>query len=156
MTKRLFAGLALLLLLAWPAAAQQDLVNLSALVSPASIAPGQSATLTLRVKVADKYHINSNDPDTDFIPTELEVSQADGLVMSDPVYPKPHLKKVEFAPQPVELFDGSFDIVVQVRAQKGAKPGKRTLTLSLNYQACDDQMCLMPSVAEAQAELEVK
>ncbi len=156
MILRIAAITVCLLISAFPAAAQEDLVSISARVSPSALSAGQTARLVLTVKVAQNFHINSNNPQTDFIPTVLEITGAEGLKMSQPVYPQPHLKKVSFAPQPVELFSGSFDIKLELTAPKAAQPGKRDLNIMLSYQACDDQMCMMPSAVEGKAVVEVK
>jgi thiol:disulfide interchange protein DsbD len=157
MALRILSIALLMLSLALPAAGQSDLVSISAQASPAAIKPGQSARLTVTVKVADKFHINSNAPkQAEFIPTVLEISGGDGLKLGQAKFPKPQAKKVSFAPEQVELFGGSFDIVLDIAAPDGAKAGKRSLKALLSYQACDDEMCMMPAAAEASAELEVK
>jgi thiol:disulfide interchange protein DsbD len=92
----------------------------------------------------------------ELIPTALQFKAAPGLRFAQPQFPKPHMLKAGFSETPVAVFDGEFQVKTAITADKGAKPGLRKLRFTFSYQACDDQMCMMPLGVELGAELEIK
>ena len=150
-------GLLLVCLIALPALAQDDVARLSLKTVPEAIAPGQEGALVITVQVSKGFHLNSNAPaQPELIPTRVEVDPPEGLSAAEPQFPRPHSFKAEFSDTPVEVFDGEFEIKVPLKADSDAAPGPKTIRVRFSYQACDDQMCLMPVFTEFAVGLEVK
>jgi thiol:disulfide interchange protein DsbD len=141
---------------ALPALAQEQTAKMDLKLNPAKLKAGQAAELTLTVVVAEGFHINSNTPaQPELIPTEVAVTAPEGITPGKAVFPKTHTLKAAFSESPVEVFDGRFEIKVPLMAGKTAKPGKHEIGLHFSFQACDNQMCLMPEAVELKAVLEV-
>ena len=104
---------------------------------------GDDVEGTITAKIADGWHVNSNQPSEDFaIPTEL-VLDADNVEVS---YPPHAMKAFEFTNgKPLAVFDGTF--LIPFRAK--LKPGATALEATLTYQACSDKVCLPPNEAKA-------
>jgi len=122
-----------------------------------SVRPGQPATLRLRFKVADGYHINSNKPGSELlIPTKLQLNPPTDIGLGSITYPKGHDLTLAIAPdQPLNVYTGEFTITAKVSALRGASPGKYKVHGQLKYQACNDRSCFPPKLAPVEFEVAV-
>jgi DsbC/DsbD-like thiol-disulfide interchange protein len=110
--------------------------------------------LIVHVELADGWHINSQAPlDSFLVPTTL-TAEADGWEFGKPEYPKPVLQHSDVMGGDLSLFTGVFDVPIpckpkgQAKAKSGAVPGKTRVTL--NYQSCNNNMCLPPKTITAE------
>ncbi|MDB5105020.1 MAG: putative rane protein [Fibrobacteres bacterium] len=111
-----------------------------------SKAGGDSLTLDVRVVLQDGWHINSEAPlDSFLVPTTLDI-KADGIEFGKPRYPQPMIQKNQVMGD-LSLFTGTFDVQVPAKRvrKSGAAiaPAGRT-RVTLNYQSCNNTMCLPP------------
>jgi len=122
-----------------------------------SVAPGKPATLRLRFKVADGYHINSNQPGSELlIPTKLQLNPPTDIGFGSITYPKGHDLTLAIAPdQPLNVYTGEFTITAKVSAARTASPGKYKVHGQLKYQACNDRSCFPPKLAPVEFEVSV-
>ena len=97
--------------------------------------------VSVKVKLADGWHINSNTPLEDFfIPTKLSVeSSGDAKI----VYPAHKTQKLGFHDKELALFDGTVELKAGL-----AKTPEKAVTLELRVQACSDKICLEPETAQ--------
>ncbi len=141
-------GLALGLLLLFGTAGvwAADPVRLRLAEPPAAAAPGREVSLTLEVAVAPGFHLNAQKPsDPDLIPTRLELAPLAGVALKAARFPAPVGRRLAFLGQSDQFHDGTFLVTVTLQVAKDAAAGSRRGELVLSYQACDDQMCLMPA-----------
>src|SRR6266481_7075313 len=62
------------------------------------------------------YHVNSNKPaEEDLIPLRLTWTSTGALEGGEVVFPKPSLEKYEFSKEPLSVFTGSFNLVVNFK-----------------------------------------
>ena len=100
------------------------------------------ALVTVRLAVADGWHVNSNRPLDEFlIPTRLSVENAD-MRLEDVSYPEAESVRLGFQDEPLSVFRGDAEIQATVDAKPGSHP--EVLRLGLTLQACDDEKCLEP------------
>jgi uncharacterized protein YyaL (SSP411 family) len=100
-----------------------------------------SGEVTVKVKVADGWHINSNTPLEDFfIATQLTVEGVDGAKITYPVHKK---MKLGFHDKELALFEGA----VELKAKLANVPDG-AVTAKLRVQACSDKICLEPETAD--------
>lgn len=174
---RLFAPLLALLTLlapALPAAAQTgSLKNLPSLNLPqqpaepvtitasadhASVAPGGQFVVAVVLDHAPTWHTNLNEPVVPEemagfvpIPTTIDITAEGAEVTQGPIqWPEPHAVEVAFTGTPVEflVYDGRAIAYVPLRLAETAAPGQTlTLTVRIDFQACDDTTCLPPDSA---------
>jgi|SRR5580698_5122051 hypothetical protein len=142
--------IALLLFSTW-AWAQDDLGPQGPVVkmAPAPVVTavqGKPATVPLLFRVASGYHINSNQPKSEFlIPTALKVEATTDIVIGKTTYPEG--KDMSFAFDPDEklnVYTGDFSVDVLVRPLLSVQPGKYIVRGTLKYQACDNAACYPP------------
>ena len=126
-------------------------------VSKISVASGKPAKVQLRFKIADGYHINSNQPGSELlIPTKLQLNPPTDIGVGSITYPKGHSLTLAVAPdQPLNVYTGEFTIAAKVSATRTASPGKYMVHGQLKYQACNDRSCFPPKLAPVEFEVSV-
>ena len=126
-------------------------------VAKISVKSGKPAKLELRFKVADGYHINSNQPGSELlIPTKLQLNPPTDIGLGSITYPKGHDLTLAIAPdQPLNVYSGEFTITAKVSATRTASPGKYKVHGQLKYQACNDRSCFPPKLAPVEFEVSV-
>jgi len=107
-------------------------------------APRQTETgdeVVVTLDIDQSYHVNANPASLDFlIPTALEF---EGPTKPDEVtYPEPSRFKAAYAPEGIEILEGT--VTIHARFPKGhlQKAGARG---TVTAQACTDKVCLPPS-----------
>ena len=156
-----FAGL-LLMLAAASTALSDTAPETPSWVTPVPVAmisvrSGKPAAMRLRFKVANGYHINSNQPGSELlIPTKLQLNPPTDIGVGSIVYPKGEDLTLAVAPdQPLNVYTGEFVITGKISAMRGASPGKYMVHGQLKYQACNDRSCFPPKLAPIEFEVQV-
>jgi hypothetical protein len=97
------------------------------------------------VTIKNGYHVNANPPTYPYLKaTELEIPPAEGVSVGFITYPKALSKQFPFAEKPLAIYEGETELKVNLKADKSAKPGQRSIPTRLRIQACDDQVCYPP------------
>src|SRR5450755_4270555 len=111
-----------------------------------TVVQGKPATVPLVFRVASGYHINSNQPKSEFlIPTILKVEATTDIVIGKTTYPEGQDMSFAFAPdEKLNVYTGAFEIDLLVRPLKDVQPGTYAVRGTLKYQACDNAACYPP------------
>ena len=134
--------LTVLLFIGFIAAAQKDIITVA--VPEVVLSEGANSKIRIMVQVKEGYHIQGNIlKDESLIPTTLIIAKSEGLQTGSPVFPRAKKFKLEGSEEPLDVFDGSFEIIVPLQTQ-GVKTGTYCLEASLRYQACDARTCFFP------------
>lgn len=148
--KKFLLGSALFLISAW-AGAQDDFGPKGAAVKMApvpavAVVQGKPTTVPLVFRVASGYHINSNQPKSEFlIPTALKVEANTDIVIGKITYPEGQDMSFAFAPdEKLNVYTGDFTVDVLVHPMHTASTGKYMIRGTLKYQACDKVACYPP------------
>jgi thiol:disulfide interchange protein len=105
---------------------------------------GEAAALAITVDVPAGYHAQSNTPSQPtFIPFKVTLQKNDWAEFGAPIYPKGESKVYPML-GPLNVYEGRVLVHVPVRVHPNASPGPHTLVAKLQYQICDDQVCLAP------------
>lgn len=124
------------------ALAQDAGIAVRTAVSMDRVTPGQGFQIAVVVELPAPWHVNANPASQpEFIPTTLSFTSQPNIKVGRIVYPPGKVVKVSWSDAPVALYSERAVILVEATAQ-GA--GEITLTGTLNYQACDDQVCYAP------------
>ncbi len=117
---------------------------------------GGTPRLALVASIQDPWHINSHTPKEDYlIPTEVSVKPAEGLTFDPVIYPRHLEKKFAFSEAPVAVYEGKTTFVIPLKVAMDARPGPRSLDVSLTFQSCNDQQCMPPAEAITTLTIEV-
>jgi thiol:disulfide interchange protein DsbD len=157
--KRIAASMLLGTMLAGVAFAQAPpaattLVHASA--GALTLAAGSTAAVTVHVTIEPGWHSYSNPPSLEYnIPTRVLLASAFGISAGKPRYPAG--KPVKFASEEAatSVYDGAFDVTLPLTAAATAVNGAHTLKGKVEFQACNDQMCLSPASVPWTLELTV-
>ncbi len=140
--KHLLALFSLVALAATPA---DNHINVSAVLSVDKLAPGAAFRVAVIVEMAEPWHVQANPAALpELIPTVLTLESSDAVQFGAITYPKGRPETVTWAEQPVALYAGKTIIFAEGKVRDNAPAGPVTLTGSLRYQACDDQVCYAP------------
>ena len=122
-----------------------------------TVAAGRSARLEVKFRVADGFHINSNQPGSDLlIPTRLRFSVPTDVSVSKVTYPPGHHFTLAIAPQEkLNVYTGEFAIAAVVSPMRSATPGRYKVRGELKYQACNDRSCFPPKKVPVEFEVRV-
>lgn len=117
-------------------------------VGPISVEPGQTFEITLPVQLRPGYHMNSDEPNEEYlIPTKLEWTSP-GFAVESVAYPEAEEVTYTFSEKPLSVFSGKILIRSKIRAPKSLPAGTRELTGKFRYQACTEKACLAPRTVD--------
>lgn len=97
-------------------------------------------SLTVRVEIADGWHINAFDiADSALVRTELIAVAAPAKILTT-VYPRAERLVAAFSTDTVSVYSGRISIAATVRA-----PDSLSSQFAIRLQACDSTRCLLPT-----------
>ena len=125
---------------------------------PVAVAPGGSVQVELRFRVTPGYHINSNQPRSEFlIPTRLKLSPPAGFTPGSMVYPPGTDLTFAFSPkEKLSVYSGDFTVRAELRALASAPAGSYKVPGELRFQACNDRACFPPAKLPVEFEVTVR
>src|SRR5208283_3147801 len=142
--------------LAWlifaPAAHANPKANELVKITSATIDPplraGGASTLKVAAQMIAGWHINSDKPlSEDYIPTKLKVSGPASVTPGAIKYPPAETMTLEAAGgEKIAVFGGDikFEAPLKAAADFAPKPGD-ALTVTIDYQGCNNNECLRPA-----------
>ncbi|MGC1397061.1 cytochrome c biogenesis protein CcdA [Candidatus Binatus sp.] len=143
--------LAVSLLAAPPAHAVKadELVKINSATIDPPLQAGGSSTLTVAAIVIPDWHINSDKPfSEDYIPTKLQVSGPVSVTPGAIKYPPAETMTLDPAAggDKISVFGGDlkFEVPLKAAADFAPKPGDE-LTVTIDYQGCNNNECLRPA-----------
>ncbi|HUP23301.1 MAG TPA: thioredoxin family protein [Thermoanaerobaculia bacterium] len=119
---------------------------------------GAIVGLAAKVTIEDGWHLQSHTPSLEYlIPTVLSVELPEGWELdptTDIDYPPDKLWQSSFEAEPLAVYEGTILIRARLRAPPASAAGTDQVTevslpVQLEYQACDDRVCLQPTTADA-------
>ena len=117
--------------------------------------PGSEFKLAVKVKVDSGWHINSDKPHEDFlIPSSLSIDTS-VFKMTKVVYPKAMDLKLEISETPLSVWESEVYVAALIKAPEDLAPGKYSLPVMLEYQACNNMTCMPPNAAEDTLTVEI-
>lgn len=132
-------------------------VALKAELTPKVARPGRTVRATVKLHVADGFHIQAHKPgDPSMIPTVLTWDAAPALRVGKTAYPLPQMEKVSFSDAPLLVYGGTAILRTPVTVKPGTKPGAYKLTGTLRYQACSGDACQAPAKLPVELTVVVK
>ena len=134
-----------------PPAAGQGMPAASAVASPktyVSIAPvprGSTFEVAVVVGIMAGFHMNAHKVSEAYlIPTNLTAKLPAGFKEISTDYPAGKALKLSFADKPLLVYTDHFTVRAKLSTTANAPLGKVNLPFTLQYQACNDSVCLPP------------
>jgi thiol:disulfide interchange protein DsbD len=121
------------------------------------IKAGESGQAVVRLVIEKGYHLNANPPTFPYLKaTELQIQPADGVTVGKLTYPPAKTGKFAFAEEPLAVYEGETEVIAELKVDKSASTGNRSLSAVLRIQACDDQVCYPPGKIDLQIPVTIK
>lgn len=134
----------------------QDYVKVTASPIKKEFTASENIKINVKASVQEGYHINANKiADEDLIPTSIKVNEGDFKLIKTN-WPAAENYKFSFSETELQVFAGSINIGLNLKAKKDIKPGKYEVSGSVHYQACNDRACFAPKDAEFTASFTIK
>lgn len=144
---------ALALAAASPSVAQPGRIQIGADWSLERDAAHADTTIyaAFRVELEPGYHVNSNVPlDDSLIPTVLTLTPPPGIETVGLAYPDAVMLEQIGVDEPLAVFEEQFVIGVSLSLAGDLPLGEYRIPGTFRYQACDEQMCYMPTSLETE------
>lgn len=107
--------------------------------------PGSDVLTLLMIDIQDGWHINSATPlDENYIATSVEVEDTTALRNIQVHYPQGREVVLDFSAAPLDVYVGSIRILLSYCIAAELVPGTYSIPVVINYQACNDNICLAP------------
>ncbi len=133
-----------------------DPVTITSTASPTRLAPGESATVTVRLAIDDGWHLYADNPDADFVrSTTIQVDANDRLTIGEVIQPDALSKADPVLKRDLQTYQGTVEFRITVTAVADAAPGTALLKSTLTTQACDDRRCLEAQQTKLSLPLEI-
>jgi hypothetical protein len=125
--------------------------------SPVTIPQNGSAKAVVTLSISPGFHINANPATFPYlIATEVKTTMVEGITVGAPAYPAAEKKKFQFAEQPLAVYEGQVGVKLNLRTEKNAAAGPRSLPITVRIQACDHEQCFPPATVNATIAVDVK
>jgi uncharacterized protein len=123
--------------------AQAQVVTVTA--EEVRLAAGGSAESTVRLRIADGYHVNANPPsDKFYVGTEIRAEPQGGIKPGKAIYPPGESKKFQFSEAPLSVYEGETVIRLPLTAAADTAKGRQSFAARIRVQPCNDEACLPP------------
>ena len=133
-----------------------EVVKIDTLKLGGALKPGATSQLEVAAEILPGWHINSNHPNSaDFIRTTLSVTPPAAVKAGTVTYPPAD----EIAPafsggEKLSVFTGTMKFMVPLSAAADFKPDSGAeVAVTLEYQPCNDNICMPPAKVSANASL---
>ncbi len=124
--------------------------------------PGDRAILAIVLDIAPGYHINPDPGQVktvgDFVPypTTVQISEAsDNATLESVHFPVPGQVTTGYADGRILAYRGRAIFYLPVKVAEAAAPGSVSVSLAVDYQACDSVTCLLPQTVNLTGTLPV-
>ena len=126
-----------------------ELVKINSATIDPPLKAGGTSTLKIAATVIPDWHINSDKPfSEDYIPTKLEISGPVSVTPGAIKYPPAETMALDPAAggDKISVFGGDikFEVPLKAGADFAPKPGD-ALTVTIDYQGCNNNECLRPA-----------
>ena len=140
-----------------PDSAEAEKAGAEMTASKQTAAPGETVLLTIKLKLAEKAHANSNSPaDPLLIPTVFIPKKGENMEWGLIEYPEATEVMASYSVEPLKVFEDGAEIKVEVKIKDDFKENNLKIEGRLRIQVCDDQQCYPPKTISLSTQIEVK
>ncbi len=128
----------------------------------ATLRQGMIRNIVVRCELSPGMHVYGEPVPEGMIPFQVEIEGPPGLVVQEASKPPTETMRLESMGMELPILSGSFDVVVPVYPTGELASETRPLDMThaeievrVRYQACNDEVCLMPKTETFRFELEL-
>ncbi len=139
----------------WPAPDPDKKVGVAGVFTPATVAPGETTTLEVRISTSPRWHIYAT-TETEGLPTQVNVSIPEAWESEEFVEPTPHPFLMLGFTKPSMVHEGQIAFKKKITIPADFPEGTFEVAGSVAYQVCDDRTCLIPTDLTYMTSLTIK
>ena len=129
-------------------------VSAKSYLSLDKVQPGSQFQIAVVVEIAEGWHVNANPAKEGFIATKVTLPEVSHLTFGEVVYPAGDMMKLGSIGE-APVYHDTITIGIQADLSQTAPVGLSTLDFQLQYQACNDEQCLLPETLAFSIPIEV-
>lgn len=134
---------------------ETDIIKMKAYIDRDRIYPGSEFKVAFVLDIKDKWHINSNKPNDEYlIPTKIKLLSKNFELRGE-YYPEPKEYNFNFSNKPVSVYEGVVKFAALVYVPSEIKADFYELFFEIDYQACDNSSCMPPNSIKSKIVVEV-
>ncbi len=118
--------------------------------------PGQTLSIRAELEVNPGLHIYGPEVPESYLPTTLNLNDAEVLLQHKFHFPEPQLLHIEAVNETVPMYTGKIVIEGNLILKPFVSPGQYQLPGMLRYQACTDSECYFPEEISFELPLQVE
>ena len=118
------------------------------------IQPGSQFQIAVVVEITEGWHVNANPAKEGLIPIEITLPDVSHLTYGEVVYPEGDILQLGSIGE-APVYHDTITIGIQADLSQSAQIRSDMLDFQLQYQACNDEQCLLPEVLNFSIPLEV-
>lgn len=125
-------------------------------LSQKQVAPGETILAAIEFDIDESFHLYS--PANKEVPvrtTNVRISETAGLTLGKFEYPEGESHADRFLGQNVFTYSGNLRLIVPLKVSTEIALGGKQIEFAIDYQACDDQRCLLPQDIRMDVRIEV-
>lgn len=119
------------------------------------VQPGEQFSINMNVEIPSGWHINSNKPDNEFLLPSIVNAEGQGIELVEVQYPEAKILHLPIFNQLVSVYEGTEMFRLTIKVDKSAAQGKQVISVILNYQACNNETCLLPESVSSIVVIEI-
>lgn len=123
---------------------------------------GMRRQLITRFELGPGTHIYGQPVPEGMVPATVSVSSTSQLVFEEPIYPSTEPLRLESMGMTLPVWSGLIDVIIPFYADSSFgdpsadfNSGSVELTVSVRYQACDDEVCFLPKTESFTIQIEL-
>jgi thiol:disulfide interchange protein DsbD len=125
---------------------EEKIIKAEGIISLDKVPVGSEFQIAVVVEITPPWHVNAHKPLEDmYIPTELAFEPVEGISFGEVQYPEPIIKTLSFSPEKMALYEEKVLLGLRATVDQDIPLGERVLRGVLSYQACNDEICLIPA-----------
>ncbi|MEX1213343.1 MAG: protein-disulfide reductase DsbD domain-containing protein [Balneolaceae bacterium] len=125
-----------------------DWVDVEVVPSHKAVPAGSSMQIGFQIRVEEGWMIHSNTPSYSlYTPTRLMIENMPGVTVRSVRYSDGLDRSVPYAGNPFNVYEGTVHVLVDLEIDEQVSPRDVHLQTMLNYQACDQELCIPPGGA---------
>ena len=117
-------------------------------IANGTVTRGTAARATVYLSIPAGLHVNSNRPNGEYaIATTVKISSNEAK-LSAVSFPRGRNRKFEFSEKPLNVYEGRVPFTFTVTAPATFRGRTVTVSASVRYQACTNEVCYAPKTKQ--------
>lgn len=113
-------------------------------IANGSVTRGTAARATVYLGIPAGLHVNSNRPNGEYAIATTVKASSKGANVGAVTYPRGKSRKFEFSEKPLNVYEGRVPFTFTVTAPSTFRGRIVTVSVTVHYQACTNEVCYAP------------